>query len=190
MAQAKELVVNGYRFEGEEEYNRALEEKEALERIMKKVNLNNKELVLSLYSALIIQDKLSTVIGMDYLCKLRSIIIKKKYAAEEKLLPIPVERFRPASADSFKLSEAKHTIEHMKADAVKGKERTRTLFIVNIVLAIVIAVMMYIASTGSSINIINYENKIIDKYSQWEKQLNEREAHIKEVEKQLGIENY
>ena len=189
MVQEKEMVVNGYKFEDAEEYEKALEEKESIERIMKKINLNNKELVLSLYSTLIIQEKLSTVIGMNYLCRLRDIIVKKKYASETELLPIPVGQFRPGSADSFRLSEAKRTIEHMKNDAVKGRERTKTLFIFNIVLIVVIAVMMYIASTSNNINIINYENKIIDKYSQWEKQLNEREKYIKEVEKQLGIDN-
>lgn len=189
MLQDNELVINGYRFEDEEEYRRALEEKEAIERIMKKVNLDNKKLVLELYSELIKQKKLSTVIGMEYLCSLRSLIIKKKYAADKELLPIPVEGFRPPRTEEFRLSETKRTIEQMRAEAVKSKERTRTLLIANIVLAVVIAIMMYIASTSDNINIINYENKILDKYSRWEKQLTERENHIKELEKQLGIDN-
>lgn len=189
MTQTKEFIVNGYKFEDEDEYNKALEEKESIERIMKKVNMNNKELVLSLYSALIIQEKLSTIIGMDYLRRLREIIIKKKYATEEEMLPIPVARFRPGSADSFRLSEAKRSIEKIKADSAKTKERTKTLFIFNLVLIVVIIVMMYIASTSDNVNIVNYENKIIDRYSQWEQQLTERENHIKEVEKQLQIEN-
>jgi len=47
---------------------------------------------------------------------------------------------------------------------------------------------MYLATTGNNINIINYENKLVDKYASWEKQLTEREQRVQEAEKRLGIE--
>ena len=72
-----EFVVNGYSFETQEEYEKALEEKKSIERLMKKVNLNKGELLVALYSGLITQNKLSTVIGLEYLCRLRDIIINK-----------------------------------------------------------------------------------------------------------------
>lgn len=48
-----EFVVNGYSFETQEEYEKALEEKKSIERLMKKVNLNKGELLVALYSGLI-----------------------------------------------------------------------------------------------------------------------------------------
>ena len=36
-----------------------------------------------------------------------------------------------------------------------------------------------------NVTILNYENKVIDKYEIWEKQLDERESQLKEQESQL-----
>lgn len=44
---------------------------------MKKVNLEKKELLVALYSGLVTQNKLSTVIGLEYLCRLRDVIVNK-----------------------------------------------------------------------------------------------------------------
>ena len=66
-----ELVIGGYSFETQEEYEKALEEKKSIENLMKKVNLEKKELLVALYSGLVTQNKLSTVIGLEYLCRLR-----------------------------------------------------------------------------------------------------------------------
>ena len=65
--------------------------------------------------------------------------------------------------------------------------------ILNILLAAAIAVMLYIASTSSNINILNYETALVDKYASWaeelkgrERNLKEREAAVKELESQFG----
>ena len=36
-------------------------------------------------------------------------------------------------------------------------------------------------------NIINYENKIVDKYAEWEQGLKEREETIKQREQEVGL---
>ena len=41
--------------------------------------------------------------------------------------------------------------------------------------------------TGSHPNIINYENKIINKYETWEMDLEKREEELKKQQKELGI---
>lgn len=186
--QEVELVVNGYRFETQEEYEKALEEKKSIERLMKKVNLNKGELLVALYSGLITQNKLSTVIGLEYLCRLRDLIINKKYAKASDLPPIQTGNFKPERAVGYKLADTKQKLQEEKQQALKYKEKIRTLFIVNIALVIVIGVMMYIATTSSNVNIINYEQKLVDKYAGWETQLTEREQRVREAEKRLGID--
>ena len=42
--------------------------------------------------------------------------------------------------------------------------------------------------SGNSVTIVNYENEIINKYEDWEKDLKEREAVIMQREAELGIE--
>ena len=186
--QEVELVVNGYSFETQEEYEKALEEKKSIERLMKKVNLNKGELLVALYSGLITQNKLSTVIGLEYLCRLRDLIINKKYAKASDLPPIQTGNFKPERAVGYKLADAKQKLQEEKQQTLKYKEKIQTLFIVNIALVIVIGVMMYIATTSNNVNIINYEQKLVDKYAGWETQLTEREQRVREAEKRLGID--
>ena len=183
-----EFVVNGYGFETQEEYEKALEEKKSIERLMKKVNLNKGELLVALYSGLITQNKLSTVIGLEYLCRLRDIIINKKYAKTSELPPIQTGNFKTERAVGYKLADTTQKLQAERQQTLKYKERVRTLFIVNIALVIVIGVMMYIATTSNNVNIINYEHKLVDKYAAWETQLTEREQRVKEAEKRLGID--
>ncbi len=186
--QETELVVNGYSFETQEEYDKALEEKKSIERLMKKVNLDKGELLVALYSGLITQNKLSTVIGLEYLCRLRDLIINKKYAKAADLPPIQTGSFKAERAVGYKLADTKQRLQDEKTQSQKYKDRARTLFIFNIALFIVIAVMMYIATTGNNVNILNYERKLVDKYASWDAQLTEREQQVREAERRLGID--
>lgn len=181
----EKYILNGYEFETEKEYQTALEEKVAIDRLMQKVNLKNKDMLIALYSGLITEEKFSTAVGLEYLRKLRSTIIKQGYASDAELLPIPFNQFKPNRADSFKLTEAEKKIEEVKNAGKRDKEMVKTLFIVNAILIIVIGIMVYIASTSDNINILNYEREIKDKYSYWEKSLNEREQAVSEQEKQI-----
>ena len=61
------------------------------------------------------------------------------------------------------------------------------MIIVNVALVIIIAAMAVIMMTSSNPTIIDYENKLQDKYSGWEEELSSREAVIKEKENQLNM---
>ena len=183
-----ELVVNGYSFETQEEYEKALEEKKSIENLMKKVNLEKKELLVALYSGLVTQNKLSTVIGLEYLCRLRDVIVNKKYAKASELPPIPTGTFKTEKAVGYRLSDTQQKLDEQKKETLKYKGRVKSLIICNIILFIVIGIMMYIATTGNNVNVINYEHKLVDKYAAWESQLTEREKQVREAEKRLGIE--
>lgn len=183
-----ELVIGGYSFETQEEYEKALEEKKSIENLMKKVNLEKKELIVALYSGLVTQNKLSTVIGLEYLCRLRDVIVNKKYAKALELPPIQTGTFKTEKAVGYRLSDTQQKLDEQKKEALKYKGRVKSLIICNIILFIVIGIMMYIATTGNNVNVINYEHKLVDKYAAWESQLTEREKQVREAEKRLGIE--
>ncbi|MGN0160469.1 MAG: hypothetical protein ACI4AQ_03670 [Lachnospiraceae bacterium] len=65
------------------------------------------------------------------------------------------------------------------------KEWLVTSMFFNVLLAIAVAIMLYIASTGSSVNILNYETKLQDKYSSWSEELKQKETALKEREKEV-----
>ena len=57
--------------------------------------------------------------------------------------------------------------------------------IVNVVLVAVIAFMIIITLTSKNPNIIDYENKLQNKYSTWQEELESQEESIKEREEEL-----
>ena len=52
--------------------------------------------------------------------------------------------------------------------------------VTSLILLISVVSMMLLAATSDNVNILNYENKLIDKYSSWEQELEEREQAVKE----------
>jgi len=57
----------------------------------------------------------------------------------------------------------------------------------NIVLALIVIGMFAVSYTRGGTTILNYEQEIINKYSSWESELEEREALIKEREAELNL---
>ncbi len=94
-----------------------------------------------------------------------------------------------------KLEQAKQKVRaterkqrQAEKEARKKKSSLRMSLAVNFFLLLVAAGMVAIALLDSTPNIINYENKIQDKYAQWEMDLEEREAKVKEKERELHLE--
>jgi hypothetical protein len=58
----------------------------------------------------------------------------------------------------------------------------RVLLVLCITLLLCVIGMFYVNSTINSPTILNYEEKILDKYSAWEQELTQREAAVKEKE--------
>ena len=50
------------------------------------------------------------------------------------------------------------------------------------VLLLIVIGMFAVTATSGNINIVNYENALIEKYEHWETQLNEREEKLRERE--------
>ncbi|MCI9531461.1 MAG: hypothetical protein HFH38_06890 [Lachnospiraceae bacterium] len=73
----------------------------------------------------------------------------------------------------------KRTEEGMR----KQKSSLRFSRLLNVFFLLVVIGMFALALTDNHPNIINYENKIQDKYSQWEMDLQEREEKVREKER-------
>ena len=56
----------------------------------------------------------------------------------------------------------------------------------SVILLLIVIGMFAVTATSGNINIINYENALIEKYENWETQLNDREAKLKEREQKLN----
>ncbi|MCR5272901.1 MAG: hypothetical protein K6E13_07960 [Lachnospiraceae bacterium] len=90
------------------------------------------------------------------------------------------------------VSESDKTTEKEKSSKKTKQAGKGTLGLsvfLNIILAVIVVGMFAISYTRGSTTILNYEEEIINKYSNWESELNDREAAIREKESELGIDN-
>ena len=75
--------------------------------------------------------------------------------------------------------------KEQKKEGQNYKGRCQFFMVTSLILLISVVSMMLLAATSDNVNILNYENKLIDKYSSWEQELEEREQAVKEQEQAL-----
>jgi len=89
-------------------------------------------------------------------------------------------------------SDAEETAKEKTSDNSKRREKgkknvSKTLglsIFLNIILALIVIGMFAVSYTAGSTTILNYEERIVNKYAEWEQNLTEREAALKEREAQ------
>ena len=117
------------------------------------------------------------------------LTVLKKEKDSEDLLNIPVlsvSNFREET--SLVQEKIKASRKPVKSKPTRKELSVKLLLGVNAVLILLIAAMFYITINGSNPNIINYERVLQNKYSQWDQELTQREAVIREKERELLME--
>lgn len=101
------------------------------------------------------------------------------------------EKAQKVVAQNQKMKQARERA--IDSEIAKSERKYKRPFLITSFLSIVFGLViigmftiMYIS--GNSVTIVNYENEIINKYEEWEKDLREREAVIIQKEAELGIE--
>lgn len=179
--------VGGFLFQTEEEAELAKRELEGVRFIRQKTDLENPEIVFTVYQNLIQQDLFETPIGYCFLKELRDYLLMIPAIKNENVADIPVkckeiskEPKRVKKERREKKPEEKK--EKRKEKNTNYKTRCHFFMITTLILAVSVATMMVLAATSDNINILNYENKLIDKYSAWEQELEEREQALEKQE--------
>ena len=184
MKNREELIVSGFVFETEEAAQKARDELQGIDVVRNKTNMRSPETVLEVYNKLIDKRLCKTPVGYSYLHDLQKYLQNSNTIPKENIREIPIEPIRRRGVREFENSE--ETKRQAEINGYRDKFRTSLFF--NLIFGIAVIIVLYLATTGDTVNIINYENKIIDKYESWEQELTEREEAVKEYEKQYGIE--
>ena len=118
--------------------------------------------------------------------------------AKEDVLPIPVHHkalersLKKKRKDTCQSGEiCGKNLGKKELSRVENQYKNRfhvTLFLA-VVMAISMAGMLLITLNSNNLNILNYENELINRYENWEKELDDREAVIKQREEELGVHN-
>lgn len=199
MAEKNSAVIAGFVFENEAEAEQAAKEAEGVKYIKSKTDMDNPEMVLQIYNKIIRQKLFETAVGFAYLKDLQDYLISIPYVAKGAVLPIPVshkaleKNIRKELKVTAKTKDtSQKALPHETGNSL-GKRETayRTKFRVTLLLAVIMAVsmtgMFFITASSNNLNILNYENELINRYEDWETQLLQREEAIEKREAELGI---
>ncbi len=178
---SKELIVGDYMFSTLEEANVAKLELDKIQKLTEKLVDADDEMLFKVYNRSIEKNTFRTPVGLEFMKVLKKRLEKSR-KIKDNVLPIPV------SVNNLEISEAKEKeddIKKVRDDAKKYSSFFKWSLFINAVLVIVIIALFVITGTSKNPNIINYENALIDKYSSWESELNQKEKDLRVKEKEI-----
>ncbi len=176
------IVADGFFFRDKQAAEQAQREAEGVKFIQEKIDRSQPRMVLQVYNQVVRQNMFETVVGQTYLKDLQEYLKAVPEIQPDEILPIQVEQVRHTVVlTPPKKEEPKEQV----VTRVKHKDYKKSFqmsFILNIALIVCIIFMFLINLSSDSPTILNYENKLIDKYVQWEEELEEREQILRERE--------
>jgi len=188
--------AGGFVFRTKKEAELAQREIEGTKYLRQKLDMENPNAVFSIYQNLIEQDLFETPVGYCFLKELRDYLLMIPAISNEEVLAIPIrypqteeeEKKQKKEEQRKERQREKEKAKNKKEQKKEGKNykgRCQFFMVTSLILLISVVSMMMLAATSDSVNILNYENKLIDKYSSWEQELEEREQAVKEQEQAL-----
>ena len=186
-------IINSYQFETKEEYEQALQEKNGINYLNAQLDVNNIEKVYQLYTELVDKKIFITVIGIEYLKKLRGILLRDSRFSADNLRPIRITTVNKQvknRVEKYISSKYETEVRQHKKEKEGIRNKLNTSIIINVVLVLMLIAMFFISKSSSNPTIIDYERKLQDKYASWESDLKEKEQELKDLEwelKELGV---
>ena len=148
-------------------------ELEGIQYIREKNDMNNMKKVLALYNKLMERELFHTQTGIAFMEQLKEQLIASPEIKNQDIWGYKEE----------KTEDTKENVQKEKENLYKY--RYYNSLIINIILIAALILGFFITTNSKNVNILNYENRLIDKYSAWEEQLKERESIVTEREKAL-----
>lgn len=176
MADNNNLEIDGFVFSSRHDAIVAANELKGVEYLKKKTNMKNPRMVLVVYNKMVTEGLFHTPVGISYVRELQKYLIDSREIDNNSILDIPVE---PLHAGISKKNMVDR-IAHVFSNSRKAyRDRLKIAIVTNFILIIVIIAMFIITTTSNNINILNYQEKIENKYATWEQDLTERENALK-----------
>lgn len=180
MAQ-EQWIVQGYLFTNKFEYMKAKKEQEVVAYIKANADLTNIKAVYKVYNNLTEKNTFDTIIGYTFLAELRQWLLQHNIVTEEAILPIRIKQpevrvnKKTVLDESGKYKELYH----------KTKQKHHISICMNILLVLVVLAMFMITYYSPRNNDSTLEKEILNKYSTWKMELQEKEDELNAREEAL-----
>lgn len=167
-------IVDGYYFENENEARLAERELNTIKYLREMNNMKNPKVIYQVYVKMVKQKMFVTPVGISYMKNLQRQLLAHFDRKDVPPVPVMQNDYTPTAE---LLNNKKRQMEFN--DVGKNyRNKLKVAIIVNVMLLAALAVMIFIASTTDSAHILNYENVLIDRYEQWENELETREEQL------------
>lgn len=177
------LIVEGFVFSSIKEAQIAMKEQKNIEVIRERTEFSNPEAIYELYVKLMERNMFKTIIGYNFLYELRNTLITEFSYDEQKLPTIHL----PQNMEYDKVSRLNQGVMEMKIEQLLLVKKRMSIVIA--ALAFMVIAMFVIAAVNPNVGYVNTERKVVDKYSAWQEDLEQREQAVKEKEKELNIDS-
>lgn len=179
-------IAEGFSFYTEKDAALAAQEQKKIEYLEARMDYNNPESVLMLYSRAIRERIFKTPVGIIYLKHLQEFLMEQEEINPEEIVPIPMY----VTFDG-ELREQTNPAKKRVQPSQKKSKKSNALpvsIILNIALVGAVIAMFVITLNSSQPNILNYEKNLVNQYSSWEQELTEREQVVREKELELKLQ--
>ena len=181
MAEEK-WVISGYEFSTQKDYENAKKEAESVLYIKAHTDLTDTQQVLKLYNKASDMKMFRTVIGYEFMHQLYGILVKKKVMEPQYLKTIPISQQVSQQEIPEDIETAMKATQQYRVLYEDSKEKRKLQrIVIGFLVALIIGMIGMVYFNYHTYD----ENAVLDKYSSWETELEEREAAIAEKEKML-----
>lgn len=182
-------VVGDYLFQSPKQAERAKKEQDYIRKLKRSMNPEDVENMYQLYLKLTSKGYFHTPVGFGFLDELRHFLAENGYQLENR--PIPVLDDQKTAEDQNRrlrrnYEQACEQRDKKQEELDRQKLVRIRLTIAVVALAVAVAGMIFIMVSNDNVGYFNAEEKIQDKYSYWEEQLDAREQELLDWEQELS----
>lgn len=184
---SKGETIYGITYRDPQEAKKAKKEWEGIQFILSENDMEKMETVLAIYNKLAERNILKTEVGAKFLRELKERLLEAEEIENQRIYGISPEDeqwLRVRKRDQEKKDALLREKKRKNVDSYYRQKYYHAL-ILNVLLVAAILIMAYITLNSNQVNILNYENALIDKYASWETSLQEKEAALKAREREL-----
>lgn len=174
----KGYVIESFRFDTKNEYDAAKKEQEAILFIESKIKENDITSVLKVYNKLIDKKTFRTMIGYQFLIKLRATLLESSLYTLEEINPIPIFKRINNAQVSKTLTKEEESISKRTLLLEENKVRRKNLKVVNAFLIVLIVILLFLSYHDREGLFANYEQQVLNRYSTWQEELDKREKEL------------
>ena len=197
MEDQKIYLVGGIAFTDIKQAKIAQIEQKRIEVLDSKLNYNDMDAVANVYKKARDNRTFQTPVGVNYMMRLYHWLKSNNYEGIDKMYVVmdmesSKEKTDKTDGQDYAVNTERDNIWKSRLQAERQKrrevsEKLKASLIANVVLVLLIILLFVISQTGKNPTILNYKTKIINQYTAWEQELEQREQAVKEKEAQLGI---